>query len=69
MSTRRGVRWNDNLRADDKRDSDSIGVGMIAITLLDSFRRESSGLVTVAEVAQSISAGLAKTALVDRADG
>ncbi|CAJ0697589.1 Threonine--tRNA ligase [Ralstonia mannitolilytica] len=42
---------------------------MIAITLPDGSRREFSGPVTVAEVAQSIGAGLAKAALAGRVDG
>ncbi|CAJ0815902.1 threonine--tRNA ligase [Ralstonia flaminis] len=42
---------------------------MIAITLPDGSRREFPGPVTVAEVAQSISAGLAKAALAGRVDG
>ena len=42
---------------------------MIAITLPDGSRREFPGLVTVAEVAQSIGAGLAKAALAGRVDG
>ena len=42
---------------------------MIAITLPDGSRREFPGPVTVAEVAQSIGAGLAKAALAGRVDG
>ncbi|MCL1619390.1 threonine--tRNA ligase [Ralstonia pseudosolanacearum] len=42
---------------------------MIAITLPDGSRREFPGPVTVAEVAQSIGAGLAKAALAGRIDG
>lgn len=42
---------------------------MIAITLPDGSRREFQGPVTVAEVAQSIGAGLAKAALAGRVDG
>jgi len=54
---------------DDKRDGDSTGASMIAITLPDGSRREFPGPVTVAEVAQSIGAGLAKAALAGRVDG
>ncbi|UIF87273.1 threonine--tRNA ligase [Cupriavidus sp. UYPR2.512] len=42
---------------------------MIAITLPDGSRREFPGPVTVAEVAQSIGAGLAKAALAGKVDG
>ena len=42
---------------------------MIAITLPDGSRREFPGPVTVADVAQSIGAGLAKAALAGRVDG
>ena len=42
---------------------------MIAITLPDGSRREFPGPVTVAEVTQSIGAGLAKAALAGRVDG
>lgn len=42
---------------------------MIAITLPDGSRREFPGPVTVAEVAQSIGAGLVKAALAGRVDG
>jgi threonyl-tRNA synthetase len=42
---------------------------MIAITLPDGSRREFPAPVTVAEVAQSIGAGLAKAALAGRVDG
>ncbi len=42
---------------------------MIAITLPDGSRREFPGPVTVAEVARSIGAGLAKAALAGRIDG
>ncbi len=42
---------------------------MIVITLPDGSRREFPGPVTVAEVAQSIGAGLAKAALAGRVDG
>ena len=42
---------------------------MIAITLPDGSRREFPGPVTVAEVAQSIGAGLTKAALAGRIDG
>jgi threonyl-tRNA synthetase len=51
------------------RDGDSTGASMIAITLPDGSRREFPGPVTVAEVAQSIGAGLAKAALAGRVDG
>jgi threonyl-tRNA synthetase len=44
-------------------------VEMIAITLPDGSRREFPGPVTVAEVAQSIGAGLAKAALAGKVDG
>ncbi|MFY9347236.1 MAG: TGS domain-containing protein, partial [Orrella sp.] len=39
---------------------------MIAVTLPDGSKRSYSGPVTVAEVAQSIGAGLAKAALAGR---
>ncbi|SPR96240.1 threonine--tRNA ligase [Cupriavidus taiwanensis] len=42
---------------------------MIAITLPDGSRREFPGPVTVADVAQSIGAGLAKAALAGKVDG
>jgi len=51
------------------RGGDSTGASMIAITLPDGSRREFPGPVTVAEVAQSIGAGLAKAALAGRVDG
>jgi len=51
------------------RNGDSTGASMIAITLPDGSRREFPGPVTVAEVAQSIGAGLAKAALAGRVDG
>jgi len=51
------------------RNGDSTGASMIAITLPDGSRREFPGPVTVADVAQSIGAGLAKAALAGRVDG
>ena len=42
---------------------------MIQITLLDGSQREFPGPVTVAEVAASIGAGLAKAALAGKLDG
>ncbi|MCZ7270346.1 TGS domain-containing protein, partial [Salmonella enterica] len=42
---------------------------MIAITLPDGSRREFPEPVTVAQVAQSIGAGLAKAALAGKVDG
>ncbi len=42
---------------------------MVAVTLPDGSRREFPGAVTVAEIAASIGAGLAKAALAGRVDG
>ena len=42
---------------------------MVQITLPDGSNRQFKGPVTVAEVAQSIGAGLAKAALGGRVDG
>ena len=42
---------------------------MVQITLPDGSQREFPGPVTVAEVAQSIGAGLAKAALAGKVDG
>jgi threonyl-tRNA synthetase len=68
----RGARQNNDRCASLKpemRNGDSTGASMIAITLPDGSRREFPGPVTVAEVAQSIGAGLAKAALAGRVDG